>query len=235
MEDNTLTSQPNSTIETIKKACSELKDIPQGWDIETIFRGFLSLAPCGGLIEKLLFANKDKKEIKKIIAFLYILGSQLQKIGSEKLDKEFLKSDEFYILLKTSLEKIKYQLREEKIHLFKNFLIKCSLKKEYADNHELEKTYLLNKLENIDILHFQILEWYFNNNFLNTQEIGAHYTKQKIEELSKLTKYYKEYENDLVALGFLEDVSSGRIGGGHFSIPSTLGKVFFNFIQYDDV
>ncbi len=205
-----------------------------GMDIETIFRAGLNLIPyLGGTLEVILFSNKDKKEIAKIITFLVIVQEQLIKLDDNKLDKSYLKTDEFYFLLKRTLDLIKTETRSEKIHKIKAFLLKSMLKEEFAPRHEVDKEYILLKIEKLELSHFRILEWYFQNNFLEPTQIGSEYKDRK-EELGKITVYYKEFENDLMVNGLLEDISSGRFGGGHLYVPSALCKVIWNFIKYDD-
>ncbi len=79
----------NRIIKKIKIIALEIKEIPKGWDSEVIIRSLMNFFPWWGVIENLIFANKDKKEIKQIIYYLHLVGNQLNKIESEKLDKNF--------------------------------------------------------------------------------------------------------------------------------------------------
>ena len=151
------------------------------------------------------------------------------------MDKEFLKSSEAYIIFKNTLEKIRLEHREIKIQLFKNFILKSSLLEEFAPRENIDREYILSKIDILDVPHFEIIKWYFDNKFLESRLIGSDYSTKKEEELIKITNYYKEFENDLMVNGLLEDVSSGRLGGGHFYIPSALCKVIYEFIRYDDI
>ena len=196
----------------------------------------MNFFPYGGLIEKLIFANKDKQEVKQIKKFLYLVSIQLDKIEDKKLDKNFLNSEEAYILFKRILEKVRLESRETKIHLFKNFLLKSMLSEEFAPRNDIDKEYILSKIETLDVEQFAILKWYFDNNFLESRQLGSEYGHRKKLELAQLSRYYKEFENDLMVYGLLEDVSAGRMGSGmHYYVPSSLGKVVYNFIKYDDI
>ena len=186
--------------------------------------------------KKLIFANKDKKEIKQIVLFLYLVYDQLSKIKKEKLDLVYLKSDEFYVLFKKTLDKIKYENKFDKIQLFRNFILKSAIKGEGSHIENNTKNYILNKLEGLTLQHFQILDWYFQNNYLNSNAIGSEYHERKNKELPNITPLWSVYENDLDSLGFLHDNSSGRLGGGGtYYYPSQIGKIFYKFIRYDDL
>ena len=59
-----------------------VKQIPNNsLDVESGIRILLNLAPIGGAIEKLIFGNKDKKEIEQIKGILWLLG-----VGYKKLE-----------------------------------------------------------------------------------------------------------------------------------------------------
>lgn len=223
----------NQIIEKIRGLSTEIKDIPNGWDVELVIRSLMNIFPWWGLMDNLIFANRDKKEIKQIINFLYIVSNQLDKLNKEKLDKQFLESDEAYVLFKKTLEKIKLEHRETKIHLLKNFLLKSTLLEEFAPREDIDKNYILSKIDELDTPHFLIIKWYFDNKYLKSEQLGSEYATKKEKELINISKYYKEFENDLMVNGLLED-DSGRLGGGHYYFPSDLCKVIYRFIKYDD-
>lgn len=226
----------NEIIRFLKSTLEQIKEIPAGWDVETVFRSAMNIFPWWGVVDNLLFANKDKKEQEQIVNFLWIVGCQLRKLEEEKLDKEFLKSEEAYVLFKQTLERIKFESKEEKIQMLKSFLLKSTLQETFAPRDHVEKEYILSKIIELDIPHLNILKWYFDNKFLSSAGVGSDYSQRKPKELSLISKYYKEFENDLMVAGLLEDVSAGRLGSAeHYYVPSSLGKVVFNFIKYDDV
>jgi len=165
-----------------------------------------------------------------------LFSGQLSRIDANKIDRDYILSDEFYILFKKTLEKVRFEYQQEKIQLFKNFLIKSSLKNLSSTPLEIKKEYLLNKLETITLEHFLILEWYFKNNFMTRERLGVDFSVKKQSDLPNVTPLYEEYENDLVSLGFLHDDTAGRISPPvRYCFPSKLGKIFQEFIHYDDI
>ena len=77
-----------------------------------------------------------------------------------------------------------------------------------------------------------MIQWYFDNKFLEARQLGSEYQHKKEESFSKMTQFYKEFENDLMVNGLLEDSSGGRMGEGHYYFPSKLCKVIYNFVKY---
>lgn len=219
----------------LNKLAHKILELPEGWTFETISRCGINFLPYGGVIEKLVFANKDKKERQQILKFLYLFAVQLSKLQSDKIDEDFFNSEEGYVIFKKTLEKVRLEHRETKIQLFRNFLLKSFMKEEFAQRENIDKEYILSKIDNLDVAHFLIIKWYFDNKFITSNMVGSDYSHRKKEEFVKITKYYKEFENDLMVNGLLEDISGGRVGGGHFYIPSNICKIIYHFIKYDDI
>ncbi|MCR4335804.1 MAG: hypothetical protein NUV57_04685 [archaeon] len=210
----------------------EVQEIPSGWDAETGFRIVLQIIPyVGGALEKILFANKDKKEKKQLAYFIYLLAVQLEKIDKNKLDESYLESDEFYVLIKRTFEKIRFEAQQEKILLFRNFILNSALKKTNS-RVDFSKEYMLNKLDNLTLEHFQILDWYFKNNLLNAPKNNSESQKKKQTELPKISKHWEVYEIDLASAGLFSRESGARFSLNPVYWPSELGKQFYHFIQY---
>ncbi len=219
---------PDRIIKQVSNYVGELGLFePRDW--EQGFRLILNLAPAGGVIEKVLFGNKDKKEIEKIKFFLILLGQGYQKVDEEKLDKDFLKSDDFYILFKKCLDRIKYEFRKEKLLLYRNFLINSSLKKY---NLKVDKNYLLKKLDIIEVEHFKILKYYLDNNYNRISSVGAPYDNRG-KDLKEITRHFEIYEKDLENFGFLRLVQVGD--NINRFILNGLGQEFLQFINYNEI
>lgn len=104
-------------LEIYSKGTIDLvKDSITGLDVEQGLRLFLNIIPyVGGAIDQLVYGNKDKKELEKIKSFIKILVLRLNSVLEEKIDKNYFKSEEFYILIKKILNRIRYESREEKL------------------------------------------------------------------------------------------------------------------------
>ncbi|NCP71969.1 hypothetical protein GW835_01065 [archaeon] len=214
-----------------KNMFGSLKNFHKGLDPETILRGLIQLIPAGGLIEKYLFANKDKNEIKKIYYFLYCYYIQINKIiedNKNKIDQKYLKTEQFYNLFKQCIEKIRFETEISKIQLFKNFLINASI----LNNKNIDKEYILSKLDNISLNHFEIIDWYYKYNYIIITGIGSEYDQNK-KKIKLKYSYFDSYENDLATIGFLNKING--LGSVERYYLTKLGLDFYNFIKYDDL
>lgn len=205
-------------------------DLPKNLSsTENKLRALLSLAPWGGFIDKLLFYNRDKVEVEKIKDFLIDLSNEVSKLAKNKIDKTFLESEEFYYLLKNALEKIRFERLVEKGKLFRNFVIN-SLN---PSARTVNLTYYFDKLDNLEMSHFGIIEWYYKNNY-TSGGIGSEYDNCKKRELPKISSIYVQLENDLSALGFLSMVQVDAYQNHRYMLSPT-GKFLFEFVQHEEV
>ncbi len=198
-------------------------------DTETKIRALLALTSIGGMIDKLLFANRDKQEVKQIKDFLNDFSKQIETIGIEKCDNEFFNSKEFHFLFKNILEKVRLEYKEEKIKLFRNFLLNC-LKK---DRPRIDFHYYLGKLDVLQLEHFEIIEWYYENKYTHGG-FGSDYDSIKKMNLPSISENYISLENDLNALGFLSLVQVDA-NQNHRYFLSPIGEQLFEFIQHNEL
>ena len=213
----------------LKFIFSLVKEIPKNLkDTETTARILLTLFPRGGVIEKILFSNKDKREREQVANFIVDLANQFTTLKEESINLEFFKSDEYYCIFKKILEKISFEYKQEKIKMFRNFLLNCSRK----DKPKINFSYYLNKIDHLEIEHFEIIKWYYQHEF-TTGGIGSAYDNTKKEELPKISKYYVNLENDLNNIGFLSLVQVDAYQNHRYMLSHT-GKEFFEFIYYDE-
>jgi len=203
------------------------KDIPKNLsDTENKTRMLLSIFP---FLDRLLFNNRDKEELSKIWTFLEDLGNQLKNVEDGKIDNEFLQTPEFYYLLKGILEKLRFEFKQEKIKLFRNFLLNSLITDK---NKKIDVYYFLNKINNLDLEHFQIIDWYYNNKYTSSNRIGSEYDSKKLDELSKISRYYASLEVDLQNTGFLRLIMVEAENNRY--VLNHLGQQFFEFIKYDE-
>ena len=220
-------------LTTIKEEYKDIftlvKKVPQqSLDVEQGIRILLNLAPVGGAIEKLIFGNKDKKEIEQIKEILWFLGIAYQKVNHEKLNKEFLHSDEFYVLFKRIFEKMKFESRTEKLMLYRNFLLSSSLKN---SNFKIDKNYLLNKLDVLEVEHFRIMQYYLEKGYIRVGAVGSVADRRGMD-LEKISPHFEIYETDLVNFGFFKLIQVDA--GKNRYMLQPLGIDFLKFVNYSD-
>jgi hypothetical protein len=169
---------------------------------------------------------------EKIRTFLKSIYDQLEKIEDSKIDKDYINTDEYKYIISEIVSKIKYEYRFEKVKLFKNIIIKSSL----IETKEINKTYILDKLDLITPIHFEILSWYIENKELKSDNDDSEYIIHKHKDLPPITPLYSSYENDLLTIGLLKNDNFGRVASKYtFYKISDLGTIFYYFIKFDDL
>ncbi len=220
---NIIKNEAKPIFDLIKKIPSQSLDVEQG------IRILLNLAPVGGAIEKLIFANKDKKEIEQIKFMLSLLGLAYKEIDATKLDKEYMASDDFYCLFKKLFEKMRFENRKEKLMLYKNFLVNSTLKNIGLG---IDKNYLLNKLDVIELEHFRIMKYYFDKKYTRPQAVGSD-ADRRGEDLVSISPHFETYETDLVNFGFFKIIQVNT--GENRYILQKLGVDFITFVDYSEI
>ncbi len=212
-----------------KETTSLVKDALYSIDAEQGTRIFLNMLPwIGGALGQLVYGNKDKRELEKIKSFISMLVLNLNNVLEEKIDKEYFKSEEFYILIKKVLNRIKYESREEKLMMFSSFLIKCAFK---DVDLKINKEYLLDKLELVQLEHFKIMQYYLDKGYTRVGSLGCIYDSRG-GDLSQIAEHFDVYETDLVNFGFFQITQTG--GGNknrYMLIP--LGIEFLKFVNFE--
>ena len=93
----------------ISKADEMLEEAEQ----ESIVHGLLSLLPAGGFLDSVLFRRIRESARTRIEEFHIHFAEQLDKLDGEKLDKSFLDSDEFDVLVMKVVAKTIWEHSEE--------------------------------------------------------------------------------------------------------------------------
>ncbi|MBS3144295.1 hypothetical protein J4208_01795 [Candidatus Woesearchaeota archaeon] len=216
-----------------------LKDVPKNIsNTETKIRAIVSAVPA---LENLLFSNKDKEEVRQILRFLEDLSKQLEDLKEESMDKKFLESFEFYCIFKKILELVRFEHTEEKLKLFRNVLLNSIT----CPRQKISIVYILNKLESLDIGHFEILKWYKDNKYITPHSIGADYDvialhsvradydTNKTRLKDQVSEYYPSFEKDLDVIGFLD--SAPAMDGHKRYFITRLGIELIEFVYRDDI
>ena len=83
------------TKSVIQKADAVLQEAEQ----EDLVHGLLSLLPAGGFLDSILFRRIRKRARRRLEEFHLRFAEQLSRLDEQKVDKDFLNSDEFDILV----------------------------------------------------------------------------------------------------------------------------------------
>lgn len=196
-------------------------------DLPTI-RAIVQLIPhVGGSLDTLLASRAEKLASKRIEKFIDETKQKLDNIDESKIDKEFIRTEEFEEVLRDIINKVKQSFDVEKIKLLSN-AFKNSILVSHAKD-PLTFTYI-EILHVLSITHIVILRFFYDNSSKNINEQTIIANAIQEEGISK-----DESEliiDDLLRLQLLHKQGIGTYGaGGGWNEISRLGRSFIQFIS----
>lgn len=147
-----------------------------------------------------------KEEEKRLEKVIEIIQEKQLRLDIEKLDKEFVYTEEFARTIFYILEKVRGDWRNEKLEYYANVMINYSLKEFSQDFY---KEGIVDKLGSYTIEHIIMLKEYYDAE------------KEKAEVKTKLDSSYAEIcRSTLNGDGFIHELTGSWFGymGGFYSI-----------------
>jgi len=165
----------NFTI--IKKIENSLAKSPGLDAIVTLFKSLLSLSIVGSPISVLLSEFIPSRRFLRLETFVGELSEEYKKV-EEKIDVEYIKTDEFAYLFEQCFKAVSENYQKEKIAAFKAILVNATTDRSLI---HLEKEFFLNLTKQLTVLHIQILDFlhdtrdYIKRKNLNESQIQGRY------------------------------------------------------------
>jgi hypothetical protein len=147
---------PHNTI--MKKLSSDYNSM----EVNNAFKGLLNIfieelkskLPLYGSIEKLISDNLRKLEKDRLNKLLAQIQENLLVINKDKLDKDFMNTEEFARLVFYGFQKVRTDHREEKIKYYANVLAKyCTV--EYSN--DFHKEGIIERVSKYSVEHILVL------------------------------------------------------------------------------
>jgi hypothetical protein len=168
----------NSAI--IKRIEKNLANSPGLDAIVTLFKSLLSLSVIGSPISVLLSDFIPSRRFLRLETFVEELSQDFKRV-EDKVDIEYITTDEFAFLFEQCFKAASDNYQKEKIDSFKAILVNATTDKSLI---QLEKEFFLNLTKQLTVLHIQIL------NFLH----DTHgYIKRKSLRESDIQGRYKDF------------------------------------------
>jgi len=115
----------------------------------------------GSIISNAYFEVRSRKFMRRLESLCKQLSMELMKLKKEKIDNNFLKSDEFSDIIDEVFQKVLKTSNEERIRAYRNILI-GSMLKTHPPYDEIE--IFVDKLHLLSTAHFKILRYFQDNN-----------------------------------------------------------------------
>lgn len=178
-------------------------------------RALLQAIPCvGGSLDTLLAWRWNHIQRQRYEAFLKSLRRYMECIDANRLDRDFLESDEFASLFFNVSTRVTCEYETEKIHLFRNVLVNSALPEFVGDPLRDFMVGLLGELTLAEVHILQIASEKVQEprgpdspGFIEAADIVEKLPALQLEQAQALCRH-------LFSLGFFYDWSIGRWGGG---------------------
>ena len=155
----------------------KLANSPQLEVILTTLKSLLSLSQIGSVFSVLLSEYIPSRRMLRLETFTNELADEFKKI-EDKIDPEFITSDEFAFLFEQCYKAASENYEKEKLNAFKAIIINSSFDKSVINS---EKEFFFNLTRQLTTLHIQMLFFlsdtrgYINKMNLNENQIQGGY------------------------------------------------------------
>jgi len=167
----------NKKSSIVKKIEKNLENSPKLEIVLSLFKSLLSLSIIGSPISVLISDFIPSRRLLRLESFAEELSDEFKEI-EEKIDAEFITTDEFAYLFEQCFKAASENYQKEKISAFKAILINATIDKTIIP---LEKEFFLNLTKQLTVLHIQILTFlkdpnaYIKNAGLSEDQIQGSY------------------------------------------------------------
>ena len=127
---------------------------------EELVHGLLSLLPAGGFLDSVLFRRIKQRARKRLEEFHLVFAKQLSDLDENKIDKDFLDSEEFDTLVMKVVARIVWEHSVEKRAFLRAVLLN-SITVDFSRN-PLKET-ILELLNEISPAHIKVLDAFSKN------------------------------------------------------------------------
>ncbi|WP_203258403.1 hypothetical protein [Hyunsoonleella ulvae] len=174
-------------------------------DSSTLRAGVNAIPYIGGALDVILSSGIQKKSEERFLNFLNELETQLNRIDEDKLNYNYLGSEEFYdLFLQTSNLALRTRLRQ-KIKAYANILISFAVS-EYQNGIKAED--VLNIIEGLtenDIKLIKVVSEYLE--LENVDKVNS----RKVFSSSSFSKLEKEFKEEFILFGLLRLLKNSLI------------------------
>lgn len=210
----------------------------------SVVKGAIGAIPLvGTALNEVVFECRGRIKQGRVNRFIAELTKYMQEVTENQINYPHIKSEEFSDIFESILKRIVYNKSEEKMHRFKNILIKNMM---VISNSDYSETFLdivskINEkqIEILDIYRkIECKELISDDNLKERHVIDGNF----VEKLSKYRSFkyydlaqstYNFYVQDLISKSLLVDDGMGRVGSGPFDIlkVTEFGIEFLKFIE----
>lgn len=191
---------------------------------EEVIHGLLSLLPAGGFLDNALFRRIKQNARKRLEEFHLMFAKQLSELDENKIDKEFLDSEEFDTLVMKVVARTVWEHSEEKRAFLRAVLLN-SITVDLSKN-PLKET-ILELLNEISPAHIKVLEAFSKNMVRGDQGFNS------VSDLVEVINGIQEVDADAITYDLFKKGLLDREGEELYRTfeISGIGKCLLAFIN----
>ena len=191
---------------------------------EEVIHGLLSLLPAGGFLDNALFRRIKQNARKRLEEFHLVFAKQLSELDENKIDNEFLDSEEFDTLVMKVVARTVWEHSEEKRAFLRAVLLN-SITVDLSKN-PLKET-ILELLNEISPAHIKVLEAFSKNTVRGDQGFNS------VSDLVKVINGIQKVDADAITYDLFKKGLLDREGEELYRTfeISGIGKCLLAFIN----
>jgi hypothetical protein len=201
----------------IQKADAVLQEAEQ----EDLVHGLLSLLPAGGFLDSVLFRRIRKRARRRLEEFHLRFAEQLSRLDEQKVDKDFLKSDEFDILVMKVVARTVWEHSDDKRAFLRAILLN-SVTYDFSNNPLKER--MIELVSELSPSHVKVLSAFLDGSLRDSSGFD------RISEISQVIKGLHQSDAEAISHDLYQKGLLDREQEPKAIYISALGKSLLAFI-----
>jgi hypothetical protein len=199
----------------LKKIENNLAKSPKLERIVTLFKSLLSLTIIGSPISVLLSDFIPSRRFLRLENFVEELSEEFRKV-EEKIDVEYITTDEFAYLFEQCFKAVSDNYQKEKIEAFKAILVNATTDSTLI---HLEKEFFLNLTKQLTVLHIQLLDFLHDTrDYIKSKNLTENQIQGRYKDFLPIIFPDIEFDTIKIALDDLNNYGLTELKSSQFGV-----------------
>lgn len=199
----------------LKKIENSLAKSPSLDTIVTLFKSLLNLSKIGSPISVLLSDFIPSRRFLRLETFVEELSEEYKKV-EEKIDIEYITTDEFAYLFEQCFKTASDNYQKEKIDAFKAILVNATTDKSLI---HMEKEFFLNLTKQLTVLHIQILDFLHDTrDYIKRKNLQENQIQGRYKDFLPMIFPDIEFDTIKIAMDDLNNYGLTELKSSQFSV-----------------
>jgi len=201
--------------ELTKRIEKSLANSPGLDAIVTLFKSLLNLSIIGSPISVLLSDFIPSRRFLRLEAFVEELSEEYKKV-EEKIDVDYITTDEFAYLFEQCFKAASENYQKEKMDAFKAILVNSTIDRSLI---HLEKEFFLNLTKQLTVLHVQILDFLHDpKDYIRRKRLSESQIQGRYKDFLPIIFPNIEFDTIKIALDDLNNYGLTELKSSQFGV-----------------